>query len=196
LAAVAVQSDLSGVVARLAPQASPELRAAMADALPEYGIVGRLRLAHWIAQVGHESGSFRFVREIWRPTPQQRRYDPPTRLARVLGNVQPGDGFRYRGRGLIQLTGRFNYALFGRALDLSLVERPELAEGAQASARIACEYWAQRRLNALADRDDLRGVTRQINGGFNGFQDRARRLTIAKAALRQAGYGRAQNAGM
>lgn len=168
----------------------------MAARLREYDIVSRLRLAHWIAQVGHESGSFRFVREIWRPTPQQRRYDPPTRLARILGNVSAGDGFRYRGRGLIQLTGRYNYALFGRALGLPLVERPELAESPEASAQVACEYWAQRKLNVLADRDDVRGITRRINGGFNGFQDRARRLVIAKATLRQAGYGRAQNAGM
>lgn len=184
ITAPAVKAAKEIPVERLAPRAPESLRLAIAQALPEFGITTRLRVAHWFSQMGHESGSFRFSREIWKPTPAQRRYE----FARRLGNTQPGDGFRFRGRGIIQLTGRYNYTDFSKRLELDLVRNPDLAAEPPNSARIACVYWDSRSLNRLADRDDARAITKRINGGFNGFQDRLYRLRQAKAVLRQFNF--------
>src|SRR6267378_3364403 len=94
----------------------------------EFAIDTPKRQALWLAQVAHESNGFLWLREIWGPSPAQRAYEPPSRKAQDLGNTQPGDGFRYRGRGLIQITGRANYAACGEALALALEETPELLE--------------------------------------------------------------------
>lgn len=126
------------------------------------------RAAGFLAQVGHESARLRYVREIWGPTPAQRGYEG----RRNLGNVQPGDGKRFMGRGLIQVTGRTNYAACGQALGLPLLEQPELLEQPQYAAASAGWYWRSRNLNALCDRMDIVGLTRAVNGGVNGLKDR------------------------
>lgn len=137
------------------------------------------RLAHWLGQIGHESGRLRYVREIWGPTPQQARYEPATRLSRVLGNVRTGDGKRYMGRGLIQVTGRANHGhTTARARELvgeaapDFVEAPALLETPEWAALSAAIYWRDRGLNRWADADDLLTLTRRINGGTNGLADR------------------------
>ncbi|NWB62356.1 glycoside hydrolase family 19 protein, partial [Pseudomonas sp. F1002] len=107
----------------------PVLNTAMA----KYGIVTRLRIAAFIAQVGHESGQFRWLKELWGPTAQQASYEGRT----DLGNTVNGDGFKYRGRGLIQITGRANYAACGDALSLDLINKPELLEQPQYAAMSA-----------------------------------------------------------
>ena len=94
-------------------------------------------LAAFLAQVAHESGNFRYVREIWGPTPDQRGYEG----RRDLGNTQPGDGKRYMGRGYIQITGRANYRNYGRKIGMDLENNPELAEQPDVAAKIAVEYW-------------------------------------------------------
>jgi len=142
----------------------PVLNAAM----DKYGIVTRLRIAAFIAQVGHESGQLRYVREIWGPTAQQAGYEGRT----DLGNTVKGDGSKYRGRGLIQITGRANYAACGEALGLDLISNPELLEQPQCATLSAAWFWSSRGLNTLADLGDLLKITRRINGGLNGLADR------------------------
>lgn len=137
-----------------------------------------LRRAHFIAQIGHESGELRFRAEIASGQAYEGRAD--------LGNTQSGDGKRFKGRGLIQLTGRANYASFGRYLgrESQLLAEPELVETDPAlCVGVAGWYWETRGLNALADADDINAVTRRINGGLNGIEDRRRLLVRAKAVL-------------
>lgn len=148
-------------------------------AMQRYQIVGRKRVAAFIAQLGHESGQLRYVREIWGPTPAQAKYE-----GRVdLGNTQAGDGSKYRGRGLIQITGRANYAACGEALGLNLITQPELLELPQYAAMSAAWFWKQNGLNDLADRDQFNTITRRINGGLNGLQDRLDIWSRARAVV-------------
>jgi putative chitinase len=137
-------------------------------AMNRYGIVGVPRVAAFIAQVGHESGQLRFVREIWGPTAQQAGYEGRA----DLGNTVKGDGSKYRGRGLIQITGRANYSTCGEALSLDLLSKPELLELPQHAAMSAAWFWATKGLNTLADQGDFVKITRRINGGVNGLADR------------------------
>lgn len=147
--------------------------------LARYDISSSPRIAAFLAQIGHESGGLRYVREVWGPTPAQRRYEGRA----DLGNHQPGDGKRYMGRGLIQITGRANYADVGRALDIDAVGNPEALESPLYAALSAGWYWDTRRLNALADSGDVAAITRRINGGYNGLQDRMARYERAMEAL-------------
>ena len=101
-----------------------------------------------------------------------------------LGNTTTGDGERYHGRGLIQLTGRANYRTIGRALGIPLEEYPELAKEFPACLQIALKFWNDHRLSELADEDNLSMITRKINGGVNGLQDRIRKVEAAKAAMK------------
>ena len=137
-------------------------------AMSRFGIVGTPRAAAFIAQVGHESGQFRWLKELWGPTAQQAGYEGRA----DLGNTVPGDGSKYRGRGLIQITGRANYAACGEALGLDLLSKPELLEQPQHAAMSAAWFWSTKGLNTLADQGDLVKITRRINGGLNGLADR------------------------
>ncbi|MES2231799.1 pyocin R, lytic enzyme [Pseudomonas veronii 1YdBTEX2] len=148
-------------------------------AMNRYGIVGTPRAAAFIAQVGHESGQLRFVREIWGPTAQQAGYEGRA----DLGNTVKGDGSKYRGRGLIQITGRANYAACGEALDLDLLSNPELLELPQHAAMSAAWFWSTKGLNTLADLGDFVKITRRINGGINGLEDRLQLWDKAKKVL-------------
>ncbi|WP_332847531.1 glycoside hydrolase family 19 protein [Pseudomonas lactucae] len=141
---------------------------ALNTAMGRYGIVGTLRVAAFIAQVGHESGQLRYVREIWGPTAQQAGYEGRA----DLGNTVKGDGFKYRGRGLIQITGRANYAACGEALGLDPINNPELLEQPQHAAMSAAWFWSVKGLNTLADQGEFVKITRRINGGTNGLAGR------------------------
>lgn len=147
--------------------------------LPEYGIDTPLRVAHLLAQVAHETGGFVHFKEVGGAAYFERRYGG----REDLGNSRPGDGARYRGRGLLQITGRFNYAAAGAALGLDLIGSPELAEEVETSVRIAGWYWRTRKINAKADADLIVGVTRKINGGVLGLDDRKRRLAAVRPLL-------------
>lgn len=149
--------------ARAAVWAAP-LNAAM----QQYGVTTPHRQAAFLAQIGHESARLRYVRELWGPTPAQRRYE----WRKDLGNVQPGDGKKFMGRGLIQVTGRANYARCAQALGLPLLERPQLLEHPKHAADSAGWFWQSNGLNVYADRGDFIGLTRRINGGTNGLADR------------------------
>lgn len=150
--------------------------APLTAAMAEFGIDTPQRQASFLAQVAHESGQLRFTRELWGPTPAQRAYE-----GRVdLGNTAPGDGFRYRGRGLIQITGRSNYRQCGTMLDFDLLNNPELLEGPTLASRSAAWFWQKRGLNDLADKDDQVAICKRINGGTNGLQDRLAFYDIAR----------------
>ncbi|QVN08358.1 glycoside hydrolase family 19 protein [Pseudomonas rhodesiae] len=141
---------------------------ALNTAMNRYAIVGTLRVAAFIAQVGHESGQLRYVREIWGPTAQQAGYEGRA----DLGNIVVGDGSNYRGRGLIQITGRANYAACGEVLGLDLINQPTLLEQPQYAAMSAAWFWSTRGLNTLADQGQFVKITRRINGGLSGQEDR------------------------
>ena len=155
-------------------------------AVAEFDIDQPARTAAFLAQLAHESAQFRFMEEIWGPTAAQRRYEPPDELATTLGNTERGDGFRFKGRGPIQVTGRANYHRFGDLLGLDLVASPEQAARPEVAFRIAGLYWKKKGLNELADRvtaEAFREITRRINGGFNGLADRQQYYEKAKAVL-------------
>ena len=137
-------------------------------AMNRYQIVGAKRVAAFIAQIGHESGQLKYVKEIWGPTVAQTRYEGRA----DLGNTQPGDGSKYRGRGLIQITGRANYKACGEALGLDLINQPELLEKPQHACMSAAWFWATKGLSTFADVGKFETITRRINGGLNGLADR------------------------
>jgi len=145
-----------------------------------YGLLdgAGLRLAHWLAQAAHETGGFVYMQELGGPS-YFAKYDGRA----DLGNIKPGDGALYHGRGLFQLTGRANYADYGKAMGLDLINEPDLAAQPDVGLWIACEYWKRKGLNALADADDVLGITRKINGGLNGLADRKSRLAVAKGLI-------------
>jgi putative chitinase len=164
---------------RLAPGGSSAILDAIARGgavLDEYAITTPSRICHLLAQIAHESDGFQTTREYWGPTKAQQRYEGRS----DLGNVRRGDGKRFMGRGLIQLTGRANYRTYGKRLALDLEGNPEMAANPAISLQIACEYWKAKGLNALADRDDIESITRTINGGTNGLADRRRYLANAR----------------
>lgn len=153
-----------------------ELAIAAAVHLPAYGIMDSpLRLAHFLAQVGHESGSFKYMEEIASGSAYEGRAN--------LGNTQPGDGVRFKGRGPIQITGRANYRFFGRQIGIDLERRPEIAAYPSIGLHLACAYWGNRNLNGLADKDLTEDITRKINGGLNGLADRKSRLVAMKGMV-------------
>jgi putative chitinase len=157
-----------------------QLGGGMATHLPAYGIdASAPRLAAFLGQCCHESGGWRYMREIWGPTETQQRYEG----RRDLGNNQPGDGHRFMGRGMIQITGRANYADMGHRLDLDLTGNPALAEQPDTAVWTACQFWKSRGLNDLADRGDTVGITRRINGGTNGLAERTNLTARANLLL-------------
>jgi len=167
---------------RILPNAGPRAGVfvpALNRAMQRYRIDSPVRQAAFLAQIGHESGQLRYVREIWGPTAAQQRYEG----RKDLGNTQPGDGARFKGRGLIQITGRENYRKAGAALGLPLLDQPELLEQAEWAAASAAWWWSSHGLNELADAGRFEDITRRINGGLNGQADRLALWEKAKAVL-------------
>lgn len=159
----------------------PALNASM----PRWEIDNPKRVAAFLAQIGHESGQLRYVKELGNER-YLARYDTGTLAAR-LGNTPDadGDGQRYCGRGLIQVTGRNNYracsmAMFG---DERLLELPQLLEQPQWASESAAWFWQSRGLNQLADRGEFNRITRHINGGLNGLEDRLKLWARAREVL-------------
>ncbi|MBY6239762.1 glycoside hydrolase family 19 protein [Methylosinus sp. Sm6] len=177
--APAAQSDWAGVMRALCPHGRAEIVAGAAEATPRVIEIASLttprRQAHFLAQIAHESAGMRTTVEYASGAAYEGRKD--------LGNTQRGDGARFKGRGLIQLTGRANYMAYGLELGLDLVGKPELAAQFPAAALTAALYWRKRAINVPADRDDCEAVTRKINGGVNGLADRKSYLAVAKRAL-------------
>jgi putative chitinase len=140
----------------------------LAEAMTAWQINTTQRRAMFLAQVAHESGMLIYTRELWGPTPAQRGYE-----GRIdLGNVVAGDGYAYRGRGLLQITGRANYRAASEALGVNFVEYPMLLEQPHWAAQSAAWFWQSHGLNQLADASQFERITRVINGGLNGQADR------------------------
>jgi len=123
----------------------------------KYGINTPLRVAHFLAQVLHESGSLKYCEEIASGADYEGR--------KSLGNVMPGDGKKFKGRGLIQLTGRANYTAYGKYIGEDLTKSPEKVAG-ELAVDVAGWFWSTRKLNELADKDDLHNITKRVNGGL------------------------------
>jgi putative chitinase len=163
--------------------------------LDDYDINTPLRVAHFIAQCAHESGNFVFIKENlnykaaslqktfakYFPTAElaQQYANKPERIANRVyasrmgnGPEASGDGYRYCGRGLIQLTGRDNYTFFAGSLGITVEEASEYLATFEGAAQSACWYWEQNNLNKFADANDVKGLTRAINGGYIGLDDR------------------------
>ena len=144
-------------------------------AMREFHINTPVRQAAFLAQIAHESGELRYVEEIASGIAYEHRKD--------LGNTQPGDGMKFKGRGLIQITGRNNYFECGKALGVDLITNPELLETPDLACRSAAWFWASRGLNDRADMGDFERITKRINGGLNGYQERLVYHARAKTAL-------------
>lgn len=144
-------------------------------AMEEGEINTPLRAAMFLAQLGHESMSFRYFEEIASGAAYEGRRD--------LGNIEKGDGKRFKGRGPIQLTGRSNYKAAGEALGLDLLGDPESAATPEVGFRTSVWFWTTRKLNELADEGAIKTVTKRINGGYNGLDDRTQRYEKAKRVL-------------
>ncbi len=180
---------------------------ALNDVLPMYKINTGIRLSHFFAQILHESGNLHYKEENLNYSAQALRtvfpkYFPndevavafarkPEKIANKVyssrmgnGNETSGDGWKFRGRGLIQLTGHDNYKMCGTALGVDLVNNPDLlCQNPAIIVSSACWYWDSRDLNELADKDDVLAITKKINGGTNGLEDRKSNLVLAKSVL-------------
>lgn len=158
---------------------------ALNTAMSRFQIGQPKRIAAFLAQVGHESGELRYVRELGSDQ-YLSKYDTGILAAR-LGNTPEadGDGQKYRGRGLIQITGRRNYLACSQALfgDDRLLGQPQLLEQPQWACESAAWFWQSNGLNELADKDQFTTITRRINGGLNGLEDRLQVWARAKAVL-------------
>lgn len=152
---------------------------AIEKVLEKYEINTPLRLSHFLAQIIHETGNFQWLEEIWGPTKIQLGYEGRG----DLGNIYPGDGKKYKGFGYIMVTGRFNFDRYSKQLGIDLINNPEKAKEPNIAAQIVGQYWKNNNLNIYADRDDLKTITKRINGGYNGFEDRKKWLNKCKEVL-------------
>lgn len=164
---------------RIMPNCSAEKRANylpfIQQAMEEFAITSYLREAAFLAQLAHESGELRYMEEIASGAAYEGRKN--------LGNTQPGDGKRFKGRGPIQLTGRANYKKFGDLLGLDLIDNPTMAATPQVGFRIAALFWSSNGLNEKADQQQFEAITKRINGGLNGQPDRLKYYARAKQVL-------------
>ncbi|WP_416759643.1 glycoside hydrolase family 19 protein [Pseudomonas sp. BNK-6] len=176
---------------------------ALNEAMVQFKIDSRVRMAAFIAQVGHESGQLRRMVENLNYSAERlqavwpNRFDAalavqvarkPEQIANIayggrLGNTLPGDGWKYRGRGLIQLTGANNYRAAGAALGLDLINHPELVEQPDTAAMVAGWFWQSNGLNELADAGQFAKITRIINGGLTGQAERVALRDLAAKVL-------------
>lgn len=161
------QDKLQGIMVHSSSGKIEKFADSFMVALPKYEINTPLRQAHFLAQIAHESGSLRYTEELASGEAYEGRAD--------LGNTEPGDGVKFKGRGLIQLTGRANYTEYGNDIgqDLTTDENyTKVAEDPDLAVDVSCWFWKKRKLNDAADQDDVRKITKRINGGYNGLDDR------------------------
>jgi putative chitinase len=195
-----------GKISHLCSQCKPEIAKQLAEILPavleQYSINTPLRVVHFLAQTAHESAGFtRFEENLnysgeglmatfpkyFRTIGTDYHKRNPEKIAnRVYANRMgngaeaSGDGWKYRGRGLIQLTGKANYAAFSKDTGLDAIEHPELLATVEGAVKSAAWFWYKHQLNLLADADSCLGITKAINGGINGLDERKRLLARAK----------------
>ena len=172
------------VLLKVEPRGKPWIILGLADQMErlarEFEINTPLRQQHFIAQCAHESDHFQTTQEYASGAAYEGRKD--------LGNVQKGDGKRYKGRGLVQLTGRFNYTKAAKELgDPDILAKPETVERFPLAATVSGWFWLTNKCNAAADRDDPRAVCKIVNGGMNGLNSRLAALTDCKKAFASLG---------
>jgi len=179
----------------------------LAEVLPKYNINTSLRVAAFIAQCGHESSNFAVLEENLNYSADKleqyfSKYfskagrnaaeyaKQPAKIANIVyanrngnGDIASGDGFRFRGRGLIQLTGKSNYMDFGKAVNLTLDETIVYLSTKKGGLESSCWFWSTRKLNDLADAKNMIELTKRINGGTNGLQDRLTKYNTAITIL-------------
>ncbi len=143
-----------------------------------YRINTPLRLAHFMAQIEHESGGFKWLTELG-----GKSYFDKYEGRKDLGNLQPGDGAKFKGRGYIQVTGRYNYTILSKDTGIDFLNNPDLLAQEVNAIVSACWFWNKNKINDLADKDDAKAVTKKINGGFNGLEDRLKLLNKWKLKL-------------
>jgi putative chitinase len=179
---------------------------ALSEILPEYGINTPERVAAFIAQCAHESGGFKFLKEnlnykaesllkvfpkYFKTLDEARAYEKrPEKIANKIygnrmgnGDEASGDGFRYCGRGLIQLTGKENYSWFAASLEIPVEEASEYLETFEGAVQSACWFWEENKLNQWADKKDILTLTKRINGGTIGLDDRIKHFNHALHVL-------------
>lgn len=173
-------TDWSPILRKIAPDGKSSIINGLADAMPQVIQIADLtnpqRQAQFLAQLAHESDGFRTTTEYASGKAYNGRLD--------LGNRSgTNDGVTYKGRGLIQLTGRANYGLMSKKLGVDLINNPQLAAQFPYAALTAAYYWRDRNINSFADKGDVEGVTRRINGGLNGLAERKMYLSRARSEL-------------
>lgn len=188
LTAPIVAAGCGATVLRSAQWVAP-----LQGACDKYEINTPLRLAAFMATVGVESGRLLWTAELWGPTLAQQEYDPPSAKAKGLGNTDAGDGFKYRGRGLIQVTGKANYAICGLALNLPLIDHPELLQQPDNAALSAAWFWHNSNLNQWADAGNFLAVSRAVNLGNPNSKamplEYSQRLALFGAGKKALGIG-------
>jgi len=145
------------------------------------GIVG-IELAAFMSQCAHESNNFKYLEEIGNDS-YFEKYELGTRTAEILGNTKPGDGKRYKGRGFIQITGRWNYWKASKETGFDILENPELAAEPNIAAEIAIWYWGYRVKPKVNNFTNVSEVTKPINSGLNGLKDRINKFKLFEQAL-------------
>jgi putative chitinase len=175
---------------------------ALDEILPEYEINTPQRVAAFLAQCAHESGNFKFLKEnlnykaeslckvfpkYFKTLDEAKQYEKrPEKIANKIyggrmgnGDEASGDGFRYCGRGLIQLTGKDNYSWFAASLEIPVEEASEYLETFEGAVQSACWFWETNNLNVQADAGDIKLMTKKINGGYIGLEDRIKHYNHA-----------------
>lgn len=167
------------ILRQISPNANDQIIADLEkyfdEYLQKYNLTTWLRVCHFLAQAAHESAGFKTLEEYASGSGYEGRKD--------LGNIKAGDGVRYKGRGIFQLTGRKNYQTYGDKIGYNLVDNPKLAADPKISILTALEYWNANSLSIPADRDDIMTITKRINGGYNGLDSRKTFLERAKKAI-------------
>lgn len=158
------KDDLKRIMPLASAQALDRFCEPINSTLTKYLINTPSRVAAFLAQLAHESGQLRYTKELATGDAYEGRKD--------LGNTQPGDGRKFKGRGLIQITGRHNYEMLSMVLGVDFIAHPELLEGAVYATESAGWFWQTKGLNEIADQGDFRLITKRINGGFNGLAER------------------------
>ena len=171
------ESDLSAIFSKGSPLDKQQLLDTLNIWLPSYKVNTKLRVAAFLAQIAHETGNFKWLTELGRVS-YFNKYEPGTKIGRRLGNSKRGDGAKFRGRGLIQLTGRYNYTKFNKYLrqkkfdPVNVIRHPKVVSRLPYALIAALWYWKVKGLNKYADNGDFRTLTKRINGGLNGYRDR------------------------
>lgn len=173
-------AQLAEIISRTRKQRLADYVAILNPAMEEYGINTPRREAAFIATCLHESAEFEQLIEIWGPTKAQLKYEGRA----DLGNTKPGDGFKYRGRGIIMITGRANYQAVSDALGYDFVFMPDALASPYYAVHAACWWWKEHGCNKPADKGDFEGVTRIVNGGLTGWKSRKQYYDLAMAALK------------